>query len=239
MPAAILATQARLRLRLAAMAAGACLMLVLAFTFARAAYLGAMAASCAVWLACLWRPCARRKRLLMVFAVGAVGAAAMALGSPEVRARVLSSPSQDAASVRCVIWQQAQNIISEHPWGIGLGNYPIVVARYYAVDDPLNPSPRTYPHNMVWMAWAEGGPLGALGFVLFWARLMRCGWRHTIEATCRRRRAAGAALLFVSCALFVVGLTHDVLFHTVVALAFFTALGIASAELAAPAEDNA
>jgi O-antigen ligase len=150
---------------------------------------------------------------------------------PDVRQRALSTGSSGAAGVRAVIWSQATAILWDHPYGIGLGNYPEVVARYYGANDPLTESPRTYPHSLWLMAWAEAGPLGAAGFGLFWLQLWLVGAQGLVRGASARHKQAGAALLFTVTAMLTVGLTHDVLFHNIVALVFFCALGLATAEL--------
>jgi len=206
--------------------------LALCLTFARAAYLGAAVGAGAVMVVAAVGRAAPRRRLGAWAALALCCGALVMAGRPDVRQRLLSTSSSDAAQVRAVIWSQAAAILWDHPYGIGLGNYPEVVARYYAANDPLTPSPRTYPHSVWLMAWAEAGPLGALGFALFWLQLWLVGARALAGGATPRHRQAGAALLFAVSALMTVGLTHDVLFHNIVALVFFSALGMATAELA-------
>lgn len=233
-----------------AMATASALTLALALTFARGAYLGAAAGFAAVWLSALVAPGRRLRHLLLILGITVMCGASVLGLSPSVRARLLSSRQSDAAAVRSVIWSQAVAMVSQHPWGIGLVNYPTVVAGYYAVHDPLTPSPKTYPHSLLLMAWAEGGPLGLMGFAYFWGQLAWVGLcalgigrptglplrvpRARVEprGTTPRTKRAAAALVFMVSALFCVGLTHDVLFHNIVALCFFCALGIVGTELA-------
>jgi len=224
---------ARVPLARLARAAGLLVLFTVALclTFARAAYLGAAAGALTVLAVAAVSGAAPRRRLVALIVTAlCCGALILAL-RPDVRQRALSTRSSGAAQVRAVIWSQATAILWDHPLGIGLGNYPQVVARYYAANDPLTKSPRTYPHNFLLMAWAEAGPLGALGFALFWMRLLCAGARALAYGPTPRHQQTGAALLFMVSAFVAVGLTHDVLFHNIVALAFFSALGLASAEL--------
>lgn len=235
-PLALMAVPRRRHPKSRALLAAACaaaLGAALGYTFARAAYLGAAGGAAAVGAALLARPRAPRRHLALG-ALGCVVALSCAVAAaPEVRARALSSRSPEAAAVRAVIWTEAVAIVWEHPYGIGLGNYPQVVARYYAAADPLTKSPRTLPHNLLWMAWAEGGLVGLCGLALFWTRLGRVAWAALVRTPGApdHARRAGAALLFVTVAFVLVGCTHDVLFHNIVALSFFSALGLVTQAL--------
>lgn len=203
----------------------------LGLTYARAAYVGAalggfvLSAASAV----LWQPA--RRRLALGWALGVLMLVVGTLLAPTVRARLVSSAESGAAQVRGIIWSQAVRICQEHPLGVGLGNYPHVVGRYYAAADPLTPSPVTYPHSLLWAAWAEAGPVGAWGLMAFWAAplvaaLGVLAGRAKGPAAGAAREAAGAGL-FIGAALWAVGMTHDVLFHAEVALAYAAALGTA------------
>jgi O-antigen ligase len=158
---------------------------------------------------------------------GAVGLA-LALGGalvvPSVRARLGSIGGDETSSVRSLIWSQGVRVIADHPLGVGLGNYSVVVGRYYDVVDPAF-NIRTYPHNLWLAAWAEAGPFGLFGYVTVFAALI-AGCVAVL-----RRRAAGdpalaAAGLFGTVAMVVIGMTHDVLYHGVVALSFAGLAGL-------------
>jgi O-antigen ligase len=208
-----------------AMALAAC-MAALGLTYARAAYLGAAggAWACAMGLA-YYRPSLRRRLVAWVVVIGLSVCVALAM-SPAVRQRLLSVRGQDAAKVRQVIWTQAIAMTHAHPWGVGLGNYPQVVGPYYHLADPFDPSPITYPHSMVWMAWAEAGPVGLIAWLFFWLSTLTDALRGLAAAQATRtQQVAAGAWLFIGTALGLVGLTHDVLFHNIVALTFFAALG--------------
>lgn len=187
-------------------------------TYTRGAVLAAGVAA----LVCV--PFMRGKlRLLAIASLVAVIAVAVAL--PGVRDRMASSTSEEAAQTRGLVWSQGIRIISDHPLGVGFGNYSALVGRYY---DTVRPdfTVRTYPHSMVLAAWAETGPVGAAAYIWFWAAFaVFCGrtlLRKDADAT--TLAAAGGGLFLLTC-LAVVGLTHDLLYHNAVALAFAAGIG--------------
>jgi O-antigen ligase len=188
----------------------------LALTFARGAALGAAAAAAVgVYLA------PRRARFAVLAAV--VLACCAAAQVPGVRARLMSGGQGQAASIRGLIWSQAVQIMADHPWGVGLGNYTAVVGRYYDQVDPSFAT-RTYPHNVLLSAWAETGPLGLMGWAMLWLAFARACIGACRPGSASRAppeiRAAAAAGLCMCAAFWTVGLTHDVLYHNVVAQAY-------------------
>jgi len=166
------------------------------------------------------------RRVRLAAMLGLALAAGVVLAIPSVRARVMSIGSDQASAVRSLIWSQGVRIIADHPLGTGLGNYIVVVNRYYDAADPAF-TVRTYPHNVFLTAWAEAGPVGLVGWVVAWLSLVvACG-----RALWRRKSpfgddavAAGVGLLGIVAMLFI-GLTHDVLFHNAVAMAFSAMVG--------------
>ena len=151
----------------------------------------------------------------------AVVAVAVLLSLSSVRQRLETMSGSEASAVRGLIWSQGVRIIADHPLGVGLGNYPAVVDRYYDAVDP-HFEIRTYPHSILLAAWAETGPIGMCAYGLAWLSVaLACAAalkrRSTLDsAVCS---AAGAGLFSIT-AFWVVGLTHDVLYHKPVALAF-------------------
>lgn len=200
------------------------LSLTLLLTYTRAAFLGAAAgvAVCLIWAPRVWRWLA-------------VGGAALAAGIitliPTIRERLVSIGSSEASNIRALIWSQGVRVLADHPLGVGLGNYSIVIERYYDVVEPAF-NVRTYPHSVVLAAWAETGPVGMVAYLVMWL-----GFISSCFVTLKRlshmplsqhedTRIAAAAGLYGATALWVVGLTHDVLFHNAVALAFAALLGV-------------
>lgn len=193
----------------------------LLLTFTRGAVLGGAVAG----LACL--PFLRGKVRLAAVGVLVVGVAVGA-ALPGVRNRMMSVGGQEASDTRGLVWSQGVRIISDHPLGVGLGNYSALVGRYY---DSVRPefTVRTYPHSMVLAAWAETGPLGMLAYLWAWSAFaVACGrfLRRGVGGEAVHRRVAAGCGLFAITALGVVGLTHDLLYHHSVALAFAGAIGM-------------
>lgn len=191
-------------------------------TYARGAIL-ALAAGMALLLVFAGR------RLVLATLPLLVLGAALAFAVPSIRHRIESIGSQDASSVRALIWSQAVRIVVDHPLGVGIGNYPPVVDRYYETSSPAF-TVRTYPHNMWLAAWAEAGPVGLAGYIGAWLLFLSACARALV----RRGPAAPAAAagLFGIGATLVVGLTHDVLFHNSVALAVAGLVGVVAAFMA-------
>lgn len=166
-----------------------------------------------------------RGRLRWVAVIALVVVVGVAAALPGVRDRLASSTNEEASQTRGLVWSQGVRIIADHPLGVGFGNYSVLVGHYY---DTVRPdfTVRTYPHSMVLAAWAETGPHGMLAYVWFWAAFATaCAhllWRKTQDAA--TRTAAGGGL-FLVVALGVVGLTHDLLYHNAVALAFAAGIG--------------
>ncbi len=196
-------------------------------TYSRGALLALLGGA----LACL--PFASRRWRLTAVA-GLVVACALAFAHPAVRARIDSIGSAQASSVRALIWSQGARIIADHPLGVGLGNYPVIVGRYYDTADPSF-TVRTYPHNIWLAAWAETGPLGLAAYALAWAAFALLCIRHVRRAD-SEAQAAAAAGLFGIVGMAVIGFTHDVLFHNAVALAFAGLCGWVLAVLVGPAD---
>ena len=195
----------------------------LVLTFARGAWL-ALAVGAA--LMALRRPSRRHLTGLVAAAAALV---LLVLLAPAFRGRLLSAFDADSSGTRALIWDQAAQIITDHPQGVGLGNYPSVVRAYYDALPPHD-APRTYAHSLFLSAWAEAGAPGLLAFVAAHAAVLGGLWRRA-----RPQSVAGdVAWWSLGCmaAYLCLGLTHDVLYHPVVAGALWAALAWAMAMLA-------
>ncbi len=208
---------------------GAIFVVTLLLTFTRGAVLGGAVAG----VVCL--PFLRGR--LRVAAVGVfVLALAVGFAMPGVRTRMMSAASEEASATRGLVWSQGVRIIADHPLGVGLGNYSALVGRYY---DAVRPefTVRTYPHSMVLAAWAETGPVGLFAYLWAWSAFaVACGrllLSRVAGDSSHRRTAAGCGLFAVT-ALGVVGLTHDLLYHNSVALAFAGVVGVVLALIDEP-----
>lgn len=192
-------------------------------TYTRAALLGVVAGAglCALFAT-------RRWRLTALAGIGL--AAAVALTSPLVRDRILSMGSAAASAERALIWSQGVDIVNDYPFGVGLSNYPTLVKRYYGRVPPGRyMPPHHYAHHLVLSAWAETGPLGLVCFVLLFHLLGWAGLRQLRRAPPAPdlTRVAAGTILFAVTSFWVIGLTHDVLYHKPVALAFAAIIGLA------------
>ncbi len=188
---------------------------LLTFTRGALVALGAAVAACVPFVS---------KRTRWVSAVVILIAIGVAASAPRIRERAVSMASSEAMRVRGFIWESGMMVVADHPLGAGLGNYPRVVPRYYDMSDP-HFDVLTYPHSVVLAALAETGPIGAIAYIWAWAALATA-----CLATLRRRaprglRTVAAAGLFGVVAFWAVGLTHDVLFHKPVSLAFSGMVG--------------
>jgi O-antigen ligase len=203
----------------------------LLLTFTRGAILGIGAAvAVTIWLG---TPRWRMRAMIAVVLITAAG-----FSVPAVRQRVASIGVSSTGSDRAFIWAQAVQIVGDHRLGIGLANYPTWAAAYYEeARSPYN-LPLTYPHSLVMGAWAEAGPVGLGGYVAMWLALAMAGVGGLRRRDDTRLLTAGSALLLVTVALWVVGITHDVLFHKPVALTFAAIVGACLAQFSRDAGER-
>lgn len=199
---------------------------VLFLTYTRAAILG-LGVGCAVGV---WFASRRWKFLFLLISLVAIG---FASSDAHVRERLLSIGDGAASAERSSIWSQAIVVISDYPAGVGLGNYPTVIDRYYNALEGAERFPRTYAHNLLLSAWAETGPLGLMGYLWIWVVFGVVCWRvlRTERLSSPESRWIAAAGLMGVTAMWVVGLTHDVLYHKPVCLTFSAFLGVVLALL--------
>lgn len=157
---------------------------------------------------------ARSRALLGGGALVVAGAAAL---TPTLRERMATLLASQATDERSLIWSQAIRIISDHPFGVGMGNYPTVVGNYYDLVDATFPT-RTYAHSLWLTAWAETGPLGLCGFIGGFAALAWWAKEGRVEV-----HALSIVAIVVS--FMVTGLAHDVFYDPPVALSYAGVLG--------------
>ena len=199
---------------------------VLFLTYTRAAILG-LGVGCA---AGIWFASRRWKFLFLLISLVAIG---FASSDAHVRERLLSIGDGVASAERSSIWSQAIVVISDYPTGVGLGNYPLLIDRYYRAMEGAEHFPRTYAHNLLLSAWAETGPLGLIGYLWIWVVFAMVCWRvlRAERLWWLERRWVAAAGLMGATAMWVVGLTHDVLYHKPVCLTFSAFMGVVLALL--------
>ncbi len=137
------------------------LSLATVFTFSRSGYVALVAG---VGFVTLWR-----SRLLLV--LGICMAAATVAFVPRVQERVIGIRSVDeTAQLRIVSWQNAGQVIADHPWfGVGYNSYRFVQAEYGFVKDAREHS-ASGSDSSILTTWVTMGIIGLLAFVwLGWA----------------------------------------------------------------------
>ncbi len=107
---------------------------------------------------------------------------------------------QDAAAMfRIRIWKSAMEIIDDHPWGIGIGNFAPVLAE-------VNPAlGRRAAHNTFILCWTELGTQGIVLFVFIVGAALvqtrQCYWRaeSTFDPTWTRYVSFGLFISIIVC----------------------------------------
>ncbi len=114
-------------------------------------------------MAFLWAPRVKRFRIHALLIAGALSAYALTDGPFWDRMGTLTSrealAADPAAETRIVIWGVAARILVDHPEGIGLGNFPVIVGQY---NWDLY---KRASHNTVILAFVELGVHGGLLFL--------------------------------------------------------------------------
>lgn len=215
----------RARTRLAGVAA--MLLALLAATHAHTACAAACLAGIALLLQQLWRAAAPPVRRKLLLAGG--GTAVAAAGTFALSGR-LQLACASALSVRASLWARAVDLLSDHPLGLGLGNWPEAAGLAFAAAAPLTQSPRTAAHSWLLTAWCETGPIGLYLAVGAWAWLVQQFLAQTSRGAAAQQ-TLGRAGLFVLLVLGLCGQSHDVLFHNVVAWGYYSAIGLCIAFL--------
>jgi hypothetical protein len=195
----------------------------LGLTFARGAVLGLVAGMGVLWL---FAP----SRIRAVSLAVALLLTAGTMSQPEVRTRLSSILESSAIGDRAIIWTTALSALESSPAGVGLGNYSTLLGQLYQGLPEQARLPAEYAHHMVLSMWVEMGPIGLLSWCWFWWGLagMFGGALWSLRQPPNvgdGAREAAALGLFVLITYWVIGFTHDVLYHKPVAMTFFAVLG--------------
>ncbi|GEJ56366.1 O-antigen ligase family protein [Anaeromyxobacter diazotrophicus] len=201
----------RLRLLFAVAALAACSAVVLGGS--RAAW-GALSVV-AVAVALLAGRRVARVAVPLAVVVSLVAGAA----SPGLRARLVRlATSEDANGDRAMTWRVCRELVREHPWtGTGFNALGVRIDPYFERFAPVGQT-RDRCHDVLFSAWAEGGPLFALAVAAWWFLLFRAFLRLRREAD-PLGRAAAAAVLAGLTGLFVLSLVHDLIWASEAAFA--------------------
>lgn len=199
----------------------AMLVLHLSLTHAKLALWSVVAATCA-WLVLLGvRPLRRWLGVLLL--VSFVGGLAVVIGLG------LAEPSGvapvDAWGARRWAWHKALQLFFQHPvLGSGIGTYREAVMPLFSnPDDSL----AINAHNQFLTPLAEGG---VVGFIFWFALIVVVGvalaraWRLEGLASDVRARRDLATIFLFSC--FLLSWFHDILYHPVMSLLVWTAVGL-------------
>jgi hypothetical protein len=101
---------------------------------------------------------------------------------------------RDSSTLRFAAWQGTLDLVRDHPWGIGLGNFPEAFIPYQLESAPV-PSETLYfrsPHDEGLRLAAEGGWAAVVLAVVLGALLTRALWRN--PRFDRARSEAGALI---------------------------------------------
>ena len=109
------------------------------------------------------------------------------------RAASIFDPAHPTNEVRLRVWSATTSLIAERPFGTGGGRFDVAFVphrdprewRLSGLDSRVD-----HPHQEVLAAWAEGGPLAALAFVLLLAWSVRRGIRGLASPEFRPYAAA-------------------------------------------------
>ena len=98
------------------------------------------------------------------------------LGVVDVRGKEITD-ANFAVLERMAHWQAALAMWADHPWfGVGIGNYEVVYARYAL---PMWPLPLGHAHNYYLNIGAEAGTVGLGAYLLLWSVALVIAWRST------------------------------------------------------------
>ncbi|MFJ4712659.1 O-antigen ligase family protein [Streptomyces sp. NPDC088785] len=204
------------RVRLGALLCAAGLVVPLALSFSRGAWI-ATAAVCVLQIGC-----AGLRRALRLLAIG-VAAAVVLVGGLGVGTSMLeerlssitqvtAAPDQSVTD-RYTMWAAAIDMWKEHPaTGVGLKNFPAYRDSHASLalsagsdvagaGATFRRQPLLSPHNMYLLVLGEQGLLGLCAVVGAWAAMLVCGVRRLVTA--HRRRAGGLDCALIACGLLV------------------------------------
>jgi O-antigen ligase len=155
--------------------------------------------------------------------------------SPGLRARLLRLESPgEANGDRAMTWRVCRELVREHPLtGVGYFALGKRIDGYFERFAPGGKT-RHMCHDVLYSAWAEGGPLFAAAVAAWWILLCR-GFLRARRGADALGRAAAAGVLSGLAAMFVMSLVHDILWASEAVFGIGGLVG-AGAVLARPRE---
>jgi hypothetical protein len=155
-------------------------------------------------------------------------ALASGLLAPGLRARLSRLESVESFEAvngdRAMTWRVCRELVREHPLtGVGFNALPQRIDAYFERFAPVGTT-RDRCHDLLYSAWAEGGPLFAGAVAAWWLLLLR-GFRRLRRGADALGRAATAGVLAGLAAMFVMSLVHDTLWASEAAFGLGALLG--------------
>ncbi|WP_420034731.1 O-antigen ligase family protein [Streptomyces sp. cg28] len=203
------------RVRLTALACAAGLVVPLALSFSRGAWI-ATAVVCVAQIVC-----AGLRRAVRLLAIGAAAAVVLVgglgVGTSMLQERlssitqVTAAPDQSVTD-RYTMWAAAIDMWEEHPaTGVGLKNFPAYRDSHASValsagsdvagaGASFRRQPLLSPHNMYLLVLSEQGLLSLCAIVGAWAAMLVCGARRLVTA---HRGKGGLDCALIACGLLV------------------------------------
>ena len=170
--------------------------LVLAMTFSKAAWLGALACA-AVGFVLIRRLLAPRWVIGALFA-GSTVALVVAVYAGASLSNWDELPGVDSWNIRRWIWMHALAVWADHPWfGCGMGTYAQVAPTYFN-PDVFNWVHGSTAHQHYLMTFVEGGVAGGLLWTgLMWkiGRMMCAVWQTSLSPRAQALRSCATMLL--------------------------------------------
>ncbi len=143
----------------------------LVFSFSRGVWLSVTVSSILVVIV-MW---GRRGAVLALLSAVILFAALSASGP--LGDRLKSVTSQEANSMRVIIFRSNWDAIKDHPiTGLGPGRYQDAMMPYYERYDPPDIMPRVHAHNNFLQVWLNAGLIGLAGFVWLNVAFLRRAW---------------------------------------------------------------
>ncbi len=195
-------------------------LLAIAFSTARGAWLAALAVAGGLAVGM------RSRRVVPVLGSLVAAAGLAVVLAPELRAEAVQMFAPGGANAgRLGIYAANLDIIHEHPvFGLGFGRYQAAAGPYYEAHPSADR--RSHAHNNFLQIGAEAGLAGLAAFGLLFAVVLRRGWEAVRAVPDAHARTVAAAAWAGVLGFLVGGLTQYTFGDAEVAIAMWTAVGL-------------